>query len=70
MADELIKLKSLHDRGAINVFEYDGQKEKMLKNGPPPFSVADELDKLKSLLDSGVINVFDYDGQKKKLLQN
>jgi hypothetical protein len=52
------------------VFEYDGQKEKMLKNGPPPFSVADELDKLKSLLDSGVINVFDYDGQKKKLLQN
>lgn len=70
LTDELIKLKSLHDRGAINVFEYDGQKEKMLKNGSPPFSVADELDKLKSLLDSGLIDVFDYDGQKKKLLQN
>lgn len=68
VTDELAKLKQLRNRNAIDVFEYNEQKEKMFKNGPPPFSVADEIAKLKSLLDSGAIDVFDYGDQKKKLL--
>lgn len=69
MADELAKLKLLQSRRAIEVFEYNDQKQKLLKIGPPSFSVADELAKLKSLFDSGVINLFDYNNQKKNFFK-
>lgn len=69
IADELAKMKDLHEEGIISRAEYKYYSHKLLTDGAPAVSAADELRKLKMLFDQGDIDKWQYSAFKGRLLR-